>query len=72
MPPTHPPTALPAVSVDGSNATVLIQENGNPSGVVQFNTTSYSAMEGDSMFVLLERVNRTLGDVSSSNNHHYH
>ena len=59
---------LPAVSTEqyANNATVVIEENGNPSGMIQFTSSAFSVSEegpNSSSFITIERLQGTLGDV---------
>ena len=53
---------LPAIS-SADNATIIIQQNDNARGVIEFGSASFSVSEGDSNFITLNRTPGALGDV---------
>ena len=49
-----------------NNATIIIGENDDARGVIEFNSTSFSGSEGESSFINLRRSGGTFGEVSKT------
>jgi G-protein coupled receptor 98 len=55
---------LPMIS--NGSATIIISENDNAEGIFQFNSSTFTAVEGDSTAILISRTAGTYGEVSLS------
>lgn len=49
-----------------NNATIIIAENDDARGVIEFTSASFNGSEGDSSFIHLRRSGGTFGEVSNS------